>query len=337
MKPTNNRIFCIGCRRPKMFFVTQAKADNFIRFNREEIVALKGKAPTRSYYCSFCCGWHVTSVADEVKAKADDERDEQIWEKIREFHIENRHFKAVGEKVAERLVCLYSMIQQCVNLLGLTRLSDAVELFKVIDLEVSLIELEVAKPGKVPAKIERLRKRIDNIRITFEIISENDTDSETRLLYLSNEEGVQNRLAAIYFRNKEFIGVVDSLFARLEKARDAGDADEFNKIHEDITTTVGNYRGESIQEKKKEFNIRLSNTRMPVQKRLVSDRQQKKARESYLSVIEILETAHHAVAADDYDRCRNLLKTAECLMPDSSDEISDFLWNQIDGLKSKVF
>ena len=337
MKPTNNRIFCIGCRRPKMFFATQAKADNFIRFNREEIVALTGKAPTRSYYCSFCCGWHVTSVADEVKAKADDERDEQIWEKIREFRIERLPFKLIGEKVTEKLVCLYSMIQQCVNLLGLTRLNDALELFKVIDMETSLIELEIAKPGKVPAKTERLRKRIDNIRKTFEIISENDKDSETRLLYLSNEQGVQNKLAAMYFRNKEFIEVVDSLFARLGKARDAGDIDEFNIIHAEIATTVNNYRGDSIQEKKKEFNIKLSRIHMPGQKKSLSDKEQKRARENYLSVIETLENAHHAIAAGDNDRCRNLLKTAECLMPDSDDEISDFLWNQIEGLKSKIF
>ena len=61
MKPTKNKIFCVACKRPKMLFESQAKADNFILYNKEEIEEENGKAPVRSYYCRLCGGWHVTS------------------------------------------------------------------------------------------------------------------------------------------------------------------------------------------------------------------------------------------------------------------------------------
>ncbi|WP_154656979.1 hypothetical protein [Hugenholtzia roseola] len=66
MKPTKNRVFCRDCGRTKMLFETEKKADNFIAFNQEEIKAETGIAPQRSYYCSFCAGWHVTSIKEEI-------------------------------------------------------------------------------------------------------------------------------------------------------------------------------------------------------------------------------------------------------------------------------
>lgn len=83
MKPKHNRIFCIGCHHGKMWFESQAKADNFLKFNKESIAAGSSKVPTRSYYCSFCCGWHVTSIDDDAVAKEREERDEKLWETIR--------------------------------------------------------------------------------------------------------------------------------------------------------------------------------------------------------------------------------------------------------------
>ena len=69
MKPTKNKIFCVSCKRPKMLFESQAKADNFILYNKEEIEEENGKAPVRSYYCRLCGGWHVTSNPSKENAK----------------------------------------------------------------------------------------------------------------------------------------------------------------------------------------------------------------------------------------------------------------------------
>ena len=62
MKPkSSSRIFCIVCKKAKLLFASEQKADNFIRFNAEEIAKENEKAPVRSYYCNACGGWHVTS------------------------------------------------------------------------------------------------------------------------------------------------------------------------------------------------------------------------------------------------------------------------------------
>lgn len=58
MKP-KNRYFCIGCQRPKMLFESKSKADNFLKFNKDDF----DKTPTRSYFCSFCGGWHISSIS----------------------------------------------------------------------------------------------------------------------------------------------------------------------------------------------------------------------------------------------------------------------------------
>lgn len=60
MKP-KNRVFCVRAARPKLLFDSKKKADNFMRYNGDEIADETGKKPVRSYYCTACGGWHVTS------------------------------------------------------------------------------------------------------------------------------------------------------------------------------------------------------------------------------------------------------------------------------------
>lgn len=54
-------MFCHDCRRVKMLFDTQEKADAFILRNQEQIKEESGYSPKRSYHCIVCGGWHVTS------------------------------------------------------------------------------------------------------------------------------------------------------------------------------------------------------------------------------------------------------------------------------------
>ena len=59
MKPKKNRIFCRDCNKYKTLFESESKADNFIKFNHEEIEACSGHAPSRSYYCRSCVGYDI--------------------------------------------------------------------------------------------------------------------------------------------------------------------------------------------------------------------------------------------------------------------------------------
>lgn len=52
-----NRIMCPDCGRQKMLFESEAKANNFIKFNKDTI---ENGDKLRAYYCSACCGWHIS-------------------------------------------------------------------------------------------------------------------------------------------------------------------------------------------------------------------------------------------------------------------------------------
>jgi len=135
MKPTKNKIFCVSCKRPKMLFESQAKADNFILYNKEEIEEENGKAPVRSYYCRLCGGWHVTSSQSEVtKAKAE-RRDKQIVAEVDRFakiyedadsvvdELYNRWEQAKVAIQQGRLKAAEMLVRQCLELLQSLRAS----------------------------------------------------------------------------------------------------------------------------------------------------------------------------------------------------------------------
>lgn len=56
MKP-KNRVMCPDCGKLKIFFESESKANNFIKFNKEDI---KNGEKLRAYYCPSCCGWHIS-------------------------------------------------------------------------------------------------------------------------------------------------------------------------------------------------------------------------------------------------------------------------------------
>lgn len=59
MKPSKNRVMCPDCGRQKMLFESERKANDFIKWNGDDIDTHGGEL--RAYYCPSCCGWHVSS------------------------------------------------------------------------------------------------------------------------------------------------------------------------------------------------------------------------------------------------------------------------------------
>lgn len=53
-----NRIMCPDCQKPKILFETERKANDFIRWNGDNLENQCGKL--RAYYCPACCGWHIS-------------------------------------------------------------------------------------------------------------------------------------------------------------------------------------------------------------------------------------------------------------------------------------
>lgn len=52
-----NRIMCPDCGKQKMLFESEAKANNFIKWNKDDF---SNGDELRSYYCPACCGWHIS-------------------------------------------------------------------------------------------------------------------------------------------------------------------------------------------------------------------------------------------------------------------------------------
>lgn len=61
MKPSKNNVFCPECGKTKMLFESEAKALNFIKFNKDEMEAEGRYVPRRAYWCACCAGYHLTS------------------------------------------------------------------------------------------------------------------------------------------------------------------------------------------------------------------------------------------------------------------------------------
>ena len=106
MKPSKNRIFCNGCKRHKMLFETQLKADNFIKFNSNDILEETGKAPIRSYYCEFCGGYHVTSnTSEEIGERLNQNYHKKMVE-ISLFYKESTQFQKLYSVFANRFISI---------------------------------------------------------------------------------------------------------------------------------------------------------------------------------------------------------------------------------------
>ena len=111
MKPTKNRYFCFGAKRNKMLFETESKANNFIKFNAKEFEEEGNKAPTRSYFCTFCNGWHVTSNSSTEIGERLDRRDQEKLKIIKDY-IESKDKKSFAHYYGNRINSIIVLINQ---------------------------------------------------------------------------------------------------------------------------------------------------------------------------------------------------------------------------------
>lgn len=103
-----------------------------------------------------------------------------------------------------------------------------------------------------------------------------------------------------------------------------------------IASAINSYEGKGVSSVKKEFQERISKIQRSIHKEATIQKKTTNHNATYLSVIDLLEQAHSSISESDFPRGSNLIKTAECLMPDSTDEISNVLWSQIQALKNQL-
>ena len=161
MKLPKNRVFCQACGKPKILFESQAKANNFIKFNHDEILEETGKSPTRSYYCELCGSYHVTSIeSDSVGAMIDLQVQRKVDSHIR---LKQKAKELRHEQSAQRQYFSEKLKQISQNLC-FERMDSVDDLIGICELEIEHQEQShVDMAAKFRKQLERLQQQIQTV------------------------------------------------------------------------------------------------------------------------------------------------------------------------------
>lgn len=203
MKPTRNHVFCYGCRKHKMIFETQAKADNFIRYNSEDILEENGKAPVRSYYCQICGGYHVTSNPSSEVGEHLNQRDHQLIQNLIAYKNDIEEVKALSASLSKRLVHIKA-------LLFFGQVNEAEELLDICNLDIEEIG---SRPLKGSGKLTTLRGRVEKMyELLASVKGVLSLSEQEQLDYIANPHSDKDETAlAIILTNVRVIKEVDVL------------------------------------------------------------------------------------------------------------------------------
>lgn len=349
MKPKNNRIFCIGCHHSKMLFATQTKADNFIKFNSEDIAAHSSKVPSRSYYCSFCCGWHVTSIDDDDLARQRDERDAKVWEAIKtkvkkqtivaesQTAITPKRKKlpatAEGYHIKRMILDIDRLSLKIINAMLRTDYEDAESL---INDARTLYEETLAKSSEygidctiIDKRGEKLSTLEEDLCFVKSLIGNPDARQE----YLDNaERGKNKNRLPSFVECLHSMELIESLFVVATEAAERKDKEKVTELCAEIehqlkhgVKAIGVHRRGVYRQRLNELSVQCGQSS--------EERADSLYRELVVSVIEHIEQAYGALQVSDFASLEYHLSKAEEILPEADDENIRLLTNQISKLR----
>ena len=155
MKPSKNRFFCKNCGKIKMLFETKKKADTFIKFNSLDIEKETANKPERSYFCTYCGGWHTTSKQEFLSIKSRTEKVLNLYEQEKERDKER---KILNAEIRKNLHMKYKLITQ--NIAIIENLKDNDDSKKAIEmLNFAFEEFEKTKNIGINFKGRKKKER----------------------------------------------------------------------------------------------------------------------------------------------------------------------------------
>ena len=354
MKPTKNKVFCIGCKHHKMLFDSQSKADNFIKFNSDEIAEQTGKAPSRSYYCSFCCGWHITSIANIVEAAARDERDARIWAQLRTaatLKKQKNRAQSVGQPSAPKTKKFpkseqgYKLRVIAENIdKAIARIESALVTADVHKLRVQfdiLVNLEKelrAKSAEFGIDVIAIDKRYENIAKIKELFSkvfDFFVDNDKRQSYLSSiPEDEKSQRENIIINNIEIVDRINTCFEQIKLLSKLTDQDEIRELCNNIIVNLIPQLKGGTNKIKHYFKLKAEEilSGLSFSKRSY----EKHYNGLMLTIIGHLEDAYKAYHLNDYEECEVSIRKAEVLLPNTSNEVETSLYSQIVNLRNLI-
>lgn len=170
MKPTKNRVFCKNCGRSKILFETEKKAQNFIKFNSEEIEAETGYSPQRVYYCVFCGGWHTTSMK-ETRGTSRNEHLFEEYQKQKQINQENKkqEIEQGKQKIGQKTKQGKQKIEQETQIKQEKKEEEETPFLHIVKAETQIFETQtkdmslVEKEGYLNEKIQSLDQEIAHL------------------------------------------------------------------------------------------------------------------------------------------------------------------------------
>lgn len=313
MKPIHNKVYCHGCGRPKMLFESQAKADNFLRFNSEGIKDENGKAPVRSYYCEICLGYHVTSNPSIEAGERLSKRDHQLIKDLTFLMKEPEEVKAMRMSMADRLNKIHSLL-----LFGQTQEAED-------KLDICRIEYDdiTSQYNQNNGKLTSLRSRIDSLYTFMSDVKQilaMPEEEQTNFLAKPNMSKVEKTLSTV-LENIRICKKVDDVLSSNDEALDRGVFENIQERLADCRKLLG-----SIQRAgKKEVNAAYVSRMQGQEHRAAQLRKAQKAKHdkthaashlygsleyksTILSLIERLESIQKSFNDGDYDACETAVE-----------------------------
>jgi len=145
-----------------MLFETETKADTFIKFNGKEIENETGYKPERSYFCTYCGGWHVTSQKEYLIIKSRTEKVLDLYEQAQAKKAQIRaELTLVREEKIKELKEILDAIEKYISIL---ECSDKTSIYYMETQNKAFEELEKTKnigvvfQGSGKRKKEAIRK-----------------------------------------------------------------------------------------------------------------------------------------------------------------------------------
>ena len=323
MKPSKSLVFCYGCNRRKMLFATQEKADNFIKFNKEEILDEKGRAPVRSYYCRLCNGFHVTSNPSLTEGEIKDKSDEKLLQDvIKCIEIEKackikKKAEHVSKKEKVSLESYYNLFTKDVH--AKTETAKFVLLYGRLDLAESLYKecLETVNSISWPTNLDELiKQRCDAIKEGFEII-----ECVKDLISLSPDEREQ-RIAALDISKQEICQIIisnhyaldaiekelDNIQGLLNKKETEGVLERLDKCVATLAEMKKVYKHRKLLG---DLESRINELKRSLRLLKIADTEQSNKQKTYnktlIELIEQLKKIEELFNKGHYIECRNLI------------------------------
>ena len=300
-----------------MFFSTQEKADNFIKFNKEEILDEKGRAPVRSYYCRLCNGFHVTSNPSLTEGELKDKSDEKLLQdvlKCIEFEKNNKLKKKVDK---ESLEYYYNLFTSDIHVKA-EKARSAMLYGRFTLSESLLIEcLDTVKATTWPPNLEALiKQRCDAINDGFRII-----ECAKSLLSLSPDERDRS-IAALDTSKQEMFQIIisnhlalDAIEKELDIIKDLLNKKETKGVLERLDQCVATLAEmKNIYKQRKllsDYESRINELKRTLHLLKESDKETSKKEQDYkntlLDLIEQLKKIEDLYNNGNYLECRNLI------------------------------